>query len=111
MNKEITIFELLRRINDKEQLPQIISYNRFLYYLSEYGEYLDCREENLKEEIKDDFSNLYDYIEILDQEINVGLIPEYISNKTIQQMKNEDCKCIAHKVNQILNYLMKIKNN
>lgn len=111
MNNKITIFELLRRINDKEKLPQIISYNRFLYYLSEYGEYLDCRGENLKEDIKDNFSNLYDYIEILDEERKVSLVPEHISNQTIQQMKNEDCKCIAHKVNEILNYLMKTKNN
>lgn len=38
-------------------------------------------------------------------------IPAHILNQTIQQMENNDCKCIAHKVNEFIDYLKYIKED
>lgn len=46
-----------------------------------------------------------DNIEIIE---NDDLIPKHLSNQFIQQLDKQDIKCIAHKVNEIINYLQHI---
>ena len=104
------IVDLLNRIANKEEVPYKIKYNGNIYeFDGETENYL--RPINLGMDFligEDIVCLLNDEVEIIEEPKKVE-IPKYIPNEVIQDFNRAVCpgniKCVAHKVNEIINYL------
>ena len=104
------IVDLLVKIANKEEVPYKIKYNGNIYeFDGETQNYL--RHVNLGMDFlieEDIVCLLNDEVEIIEEPKKVE-IPKHLSNNTIQSLNRAICpenvKCIAHKVNEIINYL------
>ena len=107
---KITIYELLGLIKDGKA-PKIIKDDEYIYTLREqFNDYWN-EESYLLVNGFDDYENTIDFlnskVEII-EEVEDKLIPDHISNEFIQSLDKEMIKHIAHKVNEIINYLQHI---
>lgn len=104
------IVDLLVKIANKEEVPYKIKYNGNIYEFDEETQnYL--RPVNLGMDFligEDIVCLLNDEVEIIEESKKVE-IPKHIPNAVIQDLNRTvypgDVKCIAHKVNEIINYL------
>ena len=110
---KITIYELLGLIKDGKA-PEKIKYENSIYELSpEDDDYY------FEDEMRW-FTNELNCLRILNDEVKIiedqnkidNLMPKHLSNEFIQQIDKcitlQDIKCIAHKVNEVINYLQHI---
>lgn len=104
------IIDLLNKIANEEEVPKKIIYNNVtLEYDEENEDYYDYHNRGLFEYLfgtRQDFLN--DEVKVI-EESNEIEIPKHLSNEFIQHLDDmiidNDIKCIAHKVNEIINYL------
>ena len=111
---KITIYELLGLIKDGKA-PEKIKYNDIVLEYEEetkdYHEYYGKGLFEYKFATCNDFLN--DEVEILEETNKIdNSMPKHLSNEFIQQIDkcitHQDIKCIAHKVNEVINYLQHI---
>lgn len=104
------IVDLIIKIANKEEVPYKIKYNGNIYeFDGETQNYL--RPVNLGMDFlinEDIVCLLNDEVEIIEEPKEIE-IPKHLSNEFIQNLDafiiDNDIKCIAHKVNEIINYL------
>lgn len=104
------IVDLLVKIANKEEVPYKIKYNGNIYeFDGETQNYL--RHVNLGMDFlieEDIVCLLNDEVEIIEESKKVEIL-KHIPNDVIQDLDRAICpenvKCIAHKVNEIINYL------
>jgi tRNA U34 5-carboxymethylaminomethyl modifying enzyme MnmG/GidA len=105
------VIDLLNKIAKGEEVPKKIRFDGVDYFIVNEMYPYTYKDYN-GNEIEDNFTryiihSLNDEIEIL-EEVEDKLIPEHISNEFIQSLDKEMIKHIAHKVNEIINYLQHI---
>ena len=107
------IVDLIIKIANKEEVPYRIKYNGNIYEFSEETQnYLRPVNLGLEFLINEDIVRLLnDEVEIIEEtpKNEIVEIPKHIPNDVIQDLNRTvypgDVKCIAHKVNEIINYL------
>lgn len=104
------IVDLIIKIANGEEMPKKIIYKNITYEYDEKNEdYYSCYDRGLFEYLFGyDVQFLNNEIEIIEEPKKVE-IPKHLSNEFIQHLDDmiidNDIKCIAHKVNEIINYL------
>lgn len=104
------VIDLLNKIANGEEVPKKIIYkNVTLEYDEKSEDYYPCYDRGLFEYLFKCCANfLNDEVEIIEESKKVE-IPKHIPNEVIQDLNRTiypgDVKCIAHKVNEIINYL------
>ena len=104
------IVDLIIKIANKEEIPKKIIYKNVTYEYDEKSEdYYTCYDRGLFEYLFECCVNfLNDEVEIIEESKKVEM-PKHIPNDVIQDLNRTvyrgDVKCIAHKVNEIINYL------
>lgn len=109
------IIDLLNKIANNEEAPKKIKYKDNVYYLGKnmvdlhtYQTEGSNTTRKLSLIIDNEYLNLNDEVEIIEEPKKVE-IPKHISNEVIQDLDREICptnvKCVAHKVNELINYL------
>ena len=116
---KITMYELYGKIYDENPPKHIKVYGEDWYW-NDYDGYVT------KESLKTTpdaqiylmdryrtFMNLDKEVEIIEEPKKIdNLMPKHLSNEFIQQIDkcitHQDIKCIAHKVNEVINYLQHI---
>ena len=110
---KITIYELLGLIKD-DKAPAKIKYKNSIYELSpEDDDYYSEDEMMWFTHELNCLRILNDEVEILEETNKIdNSMPKHLSNEFIQQIDkcitHQDIKCIAHKVNEVINYLQHI---
>ena len=107
------IRDLIIKLANKEEVPYRIKYNGNIYEFSEETQnYLRPVNLGLEFLINEDIVRLLnDEVEIIEEtpKDEIVEIPKHIPNDVIQDLNRTvypgDVKCIAHKVNEIINYL------
>lgn len=107
--EKITIYELLGLVKDGKA-PEEIRYKNFVYgWVRKYKTYI--RYDITGKALYITINNLNDYVEIIEEtpKDKIVEIPKHIPNDVIQDLNRTvypgDVKCIAHKINEIINYL------
>ena len=108
------IIDLLNKIANEEEVPKKIIYENVTLEYDEkredyYEDYYTCYDRGLFEYLfKCCVNFLNDEVEIIEEPKEIE-IPKHLSNEFIQNLdgiiSDNDIKCIAHKVNEIINYL------
>ena len=107
------IIDLLNKIAIGEEVPKKIIYeNVTLEYDEKHEDYYTCYDRGLFEYLfKCCLNFLNDEVEIIEEtpKDEIVEIPKHLSDEFIQDLdgiiSDNDIKCIAHKVNEIINYL------
>ena len=87
MNKKIKIIELMQKCANKENIPERILYKNTVFVLNNYKNYYNEEiDEGLLDYILPTFTNLNDYVEILED--NTEEIEEY-NGETFEQLGYE----------------------
>jgi hypothetical protein len=103
---KITIYELLGLIKDGKQ-PKYISIDGAKLFWNGKTYQFETEYCTLSWDCYIEDKQLNYEIEII-EEVEDKLIPDHISNEFIQSLDKEMIKHIAHKVNEIINYLQYI---
>ena len=104
------IIDLLNKIANEEEVPKKIIYKNVTYEYDEKSEdYYTCYDRGLFEYLfKCCMNFLNDEVKVI-EESNEIEIPKHLSNEFIRDLdgiiSDNDIKCIAHKINEIINYL------
>lgn len=110
------IVDLIIKIANGEEVPKKIIYNNVtLEYDEEKEDYYPYYASGLFEYLFGScLSFLNDEVEIIEEPKKLE-IPKHIPNEVIQDLDRAICpanvKCIAHKINEIINYLQYKENN
>lgn len=106
------VIDLLNKIANDEEVPKEIKYRDYNWSWCEpckiyETRFVDIGEVNLYTFFSKE-GNLNDEIEIIEEPKKIE-IPKHIPNEVIQDLDRSICpanvKCIAHKVNELINYL------
>ena len=107
------VIDLLNKIANGEELPNEIKYGEVIYKRYEYNnKYYKNDDRNREKDIlSEHLANESFYnsrIEVIEEDKKIE-IPKHIPNEVIQDLDRAICpanvKCIAHKVNELINYL------
>ena len=110
------IIDLAEKQLNNEILPKHIRYNNEDLYFDGVS-YCDKQGNNDLLDIlaleNSAITHVYDEVEIIEEDKKIdNLIPKHLPNEFIQQIDkyitHQDIKCIAHKVNEVINYLQHI---
>ena len=110
------IIDLAEKQLNNEILPKHIRYNNEDLYFDGVS-YCDKQGNNDLLDIlameNSAITHLYDEVEIIEEDKKIdNSMPKHLSNEFIQQIDkcitHQDIKCIAHKVNEVINYLQHI---
>ena len=107
------IIDLLNKIANGEEVPEKVKFNGYIFEKDLETDYICyAKSGEFKYLLNEVFlSQLNDEIEIIEEDKEIE-IPKHIPNEVIQDLDRVICpdnvKCIAHKVNELINYLQHI---
>ena len=111
MNKKIKIIELMQKCANKENIPERIAYKNTIFILNDCKNYYnEEKDERLLDYIIPTFSNLNDYVEILEDntEDNTEEIEELLI-KLLEKVKNTPDDVIEQAIDSLQEKLRKEK--